>query len=292
MGETGIQWLPSDHSTDAPRDVEGIWRVAPHFQPSGFSAERRDHLTEIERSHFWFPPRRDLLARLLEEQLPAEPARILELGCGTGEFLASLVESDPLTPHPIECAVGVEGHPASLERARDRSTRPIWIHGDASALPLADAQFDVVVALDVLEHVEPKAFLREAHRLLRPGGAILLSVPAFPSLWSGLDEAAGHRKRYRIADLTEECAAAGLRIKGHTHYQCLLFPLVWMSRRWTRASGAVSKPSSRPMPFERRPRAGVGRALLEINRFEVRAFAGRTLPFGSSLMAWGHKSGK
>ena len=208
-----------------------------------------------------------MLAALLERCQTPQRSAAIELGCGSGSALAQLAASFPL-------CVGVEGHPESLVAARARAPEAVLIEGDATRVPLADAGFDLVVALDVLEHVEPAALLGEAHRLLRPGGALLLSVPAFPSLWSPLDEAAGHRCRYRRSQLAAELAANGFRTVHWTHYQALLFPVAWIARRFA---------SDGPVPLERRPPRLLGRALGWVNELEVKLFAPRRLPFGTSL---------
>jgi SAM-dependent methyltransferase len=158
----------------------------------------------------------------------------------------------------------------------------VLIEGDATRVPLADASFDLVVALDVLEHVAPEALLGEARRLLRPGGALLLSVPAFPSLWSPLDEAAGHRCRYRRRELAAELAANGFCAVHWTHYQALLFPVAWLARRFA---------SDGPVPLERRPPRLLGRALGLVNQLEVTLFARRRLGFGTSLWMLAQRAG-
>lgn len=245
----------------------GIWRAAPGFRPPGFSAARRAHLAALEPDHFWFPARRRLLAALLARGAARQRGAAIELGCGSGTALPLLA-----TDHSI--CVGVEGHPESLVAARARVPDAVLIEGDATRVPLADAGFDLAIALDVLEHVDPEALLAEAHRLLRPGGSLLLCVPAFPSLWSPLDEAAGHRCRYRRRELAAELGANGFRVIHWTHYQALLFPIAWLSRRFA---------SDGPLPLERRPPRLLGRALGLVNQLEVTLFARCQLPFGTSL---------
>jgi SAM-dependent methyltransferase len=246
---------------------EGIWRVGDGFRPQRFSAARREHLAALEIDHFWFPARRRLLAALLARCAPRPGGAVIELGCGSGTALPLLAAEYPI-------CVGVEGHPESLDAARDRATGALLIEGDATRVPLADGCFDLAVGLDVLEHVEPEALLGEARRLLRPGASLIVSVPAFPSLWSALDERAGHRCRYRRRALEAELAANGFRVVHWTHYQALLFPLAWLARRFA---------SDGPVPLERRPPRLLGRALGIVNALEVALFARARLPFGTSL---------
>lgn len=249
---------------------------APELSPPGFRRERRDHLADIEREHFWFPPRRRLLAGLLDRGTsgsgPGAAGRAIELGCGTGGFLPVLAER-------FGEVVAVEAYGESLAAAAPHS-RVVKIQGDVTRVPLADGQFRLAVALDVLEHVDPDAFLAEAARLVEPGGRLLLSVPALPGLWSELDEAAGHRCRYTRRRLAAELARAGWSLEHWTHYQLALLPLVWLTRRgpWRRARGT-----------ERHPPRLLGRALGAVNSLEVRWFGRRRLPAGSSLVAVGRR---
>lgn len=264
-----------------PERRDGVVRTAPELSPPGFRRERRDHLADIERGHFWFPPRRRLLAGLLDRRMGGSASgpgfaptggRAIELGCGTGGFLPVLAER-------FQEVVAVEAYDESLAAAAPHP-RVLRIQGDVTRVPLADGQFRLAVALDVLEHVDPDAFLAEAARLVEPGGLLLLSVPALPALWSDLDEAAGHRCRYTRRRLAAELARAGWSLEHWTHYQLALLPLVWLTRRgpWRRARAT-----------ERHPPRLLGRALGAVNSLEVRWFGRRRLPAGSSLVALGRR---
>ena len=252
-------------------------RFAPDLEPAGFTPARREHLANLARSHFWFPPRQRLLAGVLDRWVPAEDRRAaVELGCGTGGFLETLCRR-------FETVAAVDAYADSLAAAPRLPNLEVG-QADALTTPLADASFDLVTALDVLEHLPAEAFLAETARLARPGGWLLLSVPASPSLWSALDVAAGHRCRYTLARLRGDLRPAGWRIVHWTHYQLLLWPLVWASRRF-----AASDRGGRS-PIERRPPAALGRLLGAINNLEVRALGRLRLPLGSSLIALAHRS--
>jgi SAM-dependent methyltransferase len=234
--------------------------------PAGFAASRRDHLWQLEQGHFWFASRDRLAGRLLRRLRRRTDAALIELGCGTGRLLASL-DLEGLE------VLGVEGYAESLERAAARGVTATLLQADVGALPVADAQFDLVLAFDVLEHVPSERFLREARRVARAGGRLLLSVPASPRLWSAHDAQAGHRCRYTVRQLRRELRDAGWIPSRHTHYQFILYPAVWASRM--RATGVNA--------LERRPPRWLDRLLSAINRLEVAALSGVTLPWGSSL---------
>jgi ubiquinone/menaquinone biosynthesis C-methylase UbiE len=104
--------------------------------------------------------------------------------------------------------------------------------GDATRLPFAERQFDVVLATDTIEHIDnDRAALREIFRVLAPGGCAVIAVPAFPSLWGLQDDVAHHKRRYRIADLKQKIISGGLEIRKAYHFNYLLFPPIWLARR-------------------------------------------------------------
>ena len=157
--------------------------------PTGFAPERERHLAELEAAgHFWFAGRRKLLDRVLHTIVaPGSVARAIDLGCGGGGFLPTLRSY-------ADIVVGVDAYSSSLGRAAAQEPEAVLVQCDVADVPFDRGQFDLGVALDVLEHVDPDAVLRELARLTRRGGLLLLSVPAFQRLWSAADERAGHRR--------------------------------------------------------------------------------------------------
>lgn len=258
----------------AYRRRAGVWQV-DRLEPAGFSAASRRHLALFEEDHFWFAARQQLLLSLLDRQGLA-PRRAIDLGCGNGRFLAALAARG-------SAVTGVDAYEDSLRRALARAPGATLLAADVAAVPLPAASFDLVAALDVLEHLEPGRFLAEARRLLAPGGRLLLSVPAFACLWSERDRRAGHRLRYRRALLERELRGAGFVLERTTHYQFLLFPLVWLSRLLD---------ARRELPLERRPPGPLGRLLGAVNRWEVGWWGRRSLPWGSSLIALARADGE
>ena len=290
MAETGLVWacpgcggrlaeapgaLRCGACDRAVPEEDGVWRILHDFRPEGFPPERRSHLEALERSHFWFGPRRRLLVRLLERAEERGASAAVDLGCGCGGFLAELARR-------YAVVVGIDAYGESLAVARSRAAGAVLVEGDACRVPLAGDQFDLAVALDVLEHLEPARLLREARRLVRPGGWLLVSVPAYAALWSRLDEEAGHRRRYDRRLLARQLSDSGWTLEHWTHYQAALLPLVWLGRRLPVASA---------QRLERHPPAPVGRLLGGVNALEVRLFGRRRLPFGSSLCALARRVG-
>ncbi len=249
---------------------DGIWWFAPGFEPAGFPPGRREHLERLAAGHFWFPARRRLLASLVDRFVP-DPAgaEAVELGCGTGSLLAELALR-------FAAVVGVDAYGASLAAAGRAAPAAERVQADLCRLPLETGRFRLAAALDVLEHVAPAPLLSAAARVVEPGGWLLVSVPAHPTLWSELDEAAGHRCRYTLSALGRELEGAGWRLVHWTHYQFLLLPLVWLSRRG---------PAAALRRLERRPPRLAARLFGAIDSFEVRTLSRARLPWGSSLVA-------
>ncbi|MFZ2266207.1 MAG: class I SAM-dependent methyltransferase [Azonexus sp.] len=251
----------------------GIWVGARGFRPERFAEARRDHLSEISETHFWFDARARLITRILDSLPLSGRAAALEIGCGSGGFL-------PVLRARFGEVVGVDAYESSLREAVRCEPKAVPVQADAHRIPLAAGQFDLIVALDVLEHLEPEKFFAEAARLVRPGGFLLLSVPAFPLLWGDADVRAGHRCRYRRRHLVAEIAQHGWAPLGTAYYQCLLFGAMLLSRRLAR--GGISS-------VERQPPAWMGRLFAAVNRAEL-LLLGRHAPFGTSLIAWAQRS--
>jgi SAM-dependent methyltransferase len=245
-----------------------VW-IANAAAPAGFDRDAVGRLQTMERrDHFWLRHRRRLFGRLID-RLESNRDSALELGCGGGGMLTEL---EPR----FRSVTAVDGYRELLALARERTHHATLIQADICGSPLADQQFDLIAAFDVIEHTDPDRLLREARRLVRPNGHLLLSAPAFPSLWSAMDERAGHRCRYRWRRLRAELERNGWRPLGHTYFQCLLFPLLFVSRR---LGGWAIDPERRPSPL-------VNRALGGVNRLELAVSARFRVPFGSSLVAW------
>lgn len=257
-----------------PSSHDRLWLASNDTCPDGFDAEAADRLSDLAaQKHFWMRERQRLMARLLKRVSTGGASRwqrAIELGCGTGEQL-------PLLESVASAVVAVDGHRSLLRQAHARSTSAVLVQADVTDTALPAGEHDLVTAFDVIEHVDADAFLAEARRLARPGADLLVSAPAFPSLWSDMDVRAGHRCRYRLEQMRQELQRNGWRPTGHTHYQCLLFPLVYASRRWSGSAGQAA---------ERRPSPALDRLLGAINHFEVQALGNCSLPFGSSLFVW------
>jgi SAM-dependent methyltransferase len=182
----------------------------------------------VQRDHWWYVGRRRLLRDLLAGHAPTLTGRgrALDVGCGVGaNTLLALEHADSL--------VALDDSATALRFARgaiaDRRCR--WVSGDAARLPFADQQFDLVLALDVLEHIDDDAAAAaELLRVLRPGGLACIFVPALRALWGLQDRISHHRRRYAAGELRQLVAGAGFGVERLTFFNCALLPPIALAR--------------------------------------------------------------
>lgn len=177
---------------------------------------------QAEDRHWWYRGRRTVLEGVIADLGLAPGARILDAGCGSGRNMIELRRHGAVT--------GVELAEASVEIARTRDAGEV-VAGSVLEMPFPDASFDFAVSLDVIEHLEDDlGALRELRRVIAPGGALLLTVPAYQWLWSGHDEINHHHRRYTRRSLTRVAEQAGWRQARTTYFNSLLLPIAIILR--------------------------------------------------------------
>ncbi len=180
---------------------------------------------EAEATHWWFVGRRRLFAREIDKTGLPRTSRVLDVGTSTGANLRLLRD---LGFHAVD---GLDFSQEAIRYCREKGLG-IVRHGDVCGMPFADESFDLLLATDIIEHVDDdlKA-LREIARVLRPGGKALIVVPAFPILWGLQDRVAQHKRRYRMGELADRVARAGFAIEVSYYFNFLLFVPIWLGRR-------------------------------------------------------------
>ena len=228
-----------------------------------------DRMAEIDGEHWWFAARRAIISDLIARQNLPQGARILEVGCGTGSNLLMLQRFGSVD------AIEPDGP------ARALASRRGGIEVLGGTLPdgvkLDDAAYDLIVLLDVLEHIEDDRGTLEALRgKLAPNGRLLVTVPAMPWLWSAHDAAHHHQRRYTAATLEHVFGAAGFRVRYRSYFNTILFPMIVAAR----AAGKLLKREGGDDALPPKPLNGLLRALFASERHLM----GRaSLPFGVSL---------
>jgi SAM-dependent methyltransferase len=201
-------------------------------------------------------------------------ARVLDGGCGSGRNMADLARYGTVT--------GVELAPASIEKARRRDVGEV-VAGSILEMPFADDSFDLAVTLDVIEHLQDDlGALRELRRTVAPGGALLVTVPAYQWLWSGHDEINHHHRRYTRLSLRRVAERAGWEEVRTTYFNSLLLPVAILLRVLDRVNTKTTE-SSLDLWVPPEP---VNRVLELPLRLEAAMIArGGRIPAGLSLLS-------
>ena len=189
-------------------------------------------LFRVEQSHWWHTGRRRIIASFVEDicrRVTDRRPRILDVGCGTGANLLMLSKYGD--------AEGVDVSEDALSFCHERGLQQVKL-GAAEALPYDDGTFDLVTALDVVEHLDDDlAGLREMRRVLRPGGRVLLFVPTFMFLWGLQDDVSHHRRRYRMPELRRVLEQAGFEVERTTYANITFFMPILLMRKLMRLTG-------------------------------------------------------
>jgi SAM-dependent methyltransferase len=220
--------------------------------------------------HWWYRGRRRVLRATLDGLEPASPCRILDAGCGSGRTL------DDLADYGDAC--GVDLSPAAVDATRARGHEAHV--GSVADLPFDDACFDLVTCLDVVEHTaDDRRTLGELRRVTRPGGVLLLTVPAHPTLWSAHDEANLHYRRYTRGSLIDAAVETDWEVAESTYFNAALLAPAAVVRLARRGAPSGRSELSLTPPVLDRVLEWPSRAEAALLRCGVR------VPFGLSLLA-------
>jgi SAM-dependent methyltransferase len=183
------------------------------------------HIQQVEQNHWWYVGRRKIIFdwTLQVLQKYQEP-RILDIGCGTGFNTEYLKQSGYKDIVSLDISLN------ALQFCQTRDITKL-VCADGTNPPFRNASFDVVMALDMIEHIEDdQACLKNMSRLVKRGGTVIIFTPAFNFLWGLQDEVSHHYRRYTVSELKTKVEKAGLEIYKITYANTFLFPVVWAGR--------------------------------------------------------------
>jgi SAM-dependent methyltransferase len=231
-----------------------------------------DFFHHLEENHWWFVGRRRIVFELIQYYIP-RPARVLDAGCGTGYTARELARFGEVS------AFDTAPQAVAYAAARRLAVK----QGEVTAIPYADGEFDLVTALDVLEHVEDdRQALAELLRVLKPGGILILTVPAYQFLWSPHDEVNHHKRRYTAGELRRKTQEAGFHVLKLSYYNTALFIPIALARLFRRLFPAGREEDR--SDFSLVNRGMVNTLLTRVLSAEAYPLRYIGLPFGVSLV--------
>ena len=220
----------------------------------------------LEATHWWFTGRRKLFARIIGKLPIGKEESVLDVGTSTGTNLRLLREMSFVN------VTGIDRSDQAIRFCAEKGLGSVQL-GDVTKLPFGEGTFSLVLATDIIEHIDDDAAaLAEIRRVVRPDGFVLLTVPAFMSLWGLQDVVSHHKRRYRLEEFLERVRSAGLDPSEAFYFNYLLFAPIWSARQlmkivkpsvrsenelnpdWLNAAlGAVFAIDTRTAPFLRPP---------------------------------------
>jgi SAM-dependent methyltransferase len=238
-----------------------------------------------ERDHFWFIGRRAIFFDVIRRHtrdLPRD-AQIFDMGCGVGGMLGPLSDFGRVA--------GMDIDRGSLDYCRRRGFHNVF-NARGHRLPIKSGTLDLIGAFDVLEHIPEEAeTIAECYRLLKPGGRLFLSGPAYQFLYTHQDKMVHHQRRYTVGDLKRKFRRAGFEIEKASYINFFLFPLIFAALMVKKVRERLSPPSAAETRFNTEvPLPGPLNAFFAFvfssERFILRALS---MPFGHSLIVLARK---
>jgi SAM-dependent methyltransferase len=241
-----------------------------------------------EDKHWWFASRTRALTGMMDRLLPSGGnLKVLDVGCGAGNMIHHLQRYGQVK--------GLEIDPRPVAKARERGF-DVEQFDATQPMPFPVDSFEVVTALDVIEHNQDDlAILKDSWRILKPGGLIVITTPAFMTLWSHNDELNAHIRRYTGQELSQKLDAAGFEIRRMAYNNFFIFPLaaglIILRRQFQKAPELASHHiSPQEYQVEMEPAAPFTNKILTlVGWLEAQILKRVDLPFGTSIIAIGQK---
>ncbi len=298
--ELPVRWSHDDRSRvrpirDGARMAFDVARLRLRFRSLSYLAsdkglatmddERFSAMARVEHDHWWFRAKRELVAEVIRRFGKLQGANlegpVLDVGCGTGELLNTL---STLGFQPV---IGTDASPTALNFADNSSGQSGSLTSSlAEHLPFADETFALVTSLDVVEHLDDDvAAIQEYRRVARPGGLVVIAVPAYQWAWSNHDVSLGHRRRYTAGGLISSAKRAELIIDHVTYYHSWLVPLAFLVRKTP--LGKLQQGNPEEASFMN---PSINRLLGALTNMERIVASRIRIPFGLSVLIVAHRA--
>ena len=231
-------------------------------------------LYEKEETHWWHRAKRRYVKWIISTHTAKKKQTTLDVGCGTGKNMEELSSFGEVW--------GVDISDEALSFCKKRGLTHIK-KGEAENLPFNDDTFDVVCALDVLEHVDDKLAVKEIKKVLKDDGFIVITVPAYDWLWSRWDEVLGHKRRYTKKQLGQVLEKEGFVIRRYTYIHALLILPLFIFRK-------IKQLQSKPYSSDFKVGNNImNKILLYISELEQMMINRYDMPFGTSILCIAQK---
>ena len=232
----------------------------------------------VEETHWWFSGRKTLFRKIIQDAGIATHESVLDVGTGTGSNLR-LLKTMGFTD-----VTGVDPSEDAIRFCAEKGLGEVK-KGDVCDLPFKDNHFKLVLATDLIEHVEEAPALKELFRVLIPDGTALFTVPAFQMLWGLQDKLSHHKRRYTKRQIERAVKNAGFKIADSYYFNYLLFPPIWVARQLIRRLDIKLESENQiNTPW-------INKALTALFRFDVSTAPRLKPPFGVSILVVARKQG-
>lgn len=238
-----------------------------------------DYINRLEDRHWWFQARKNVVLSLIERYFNgAGQAKILDIGCGTGMMLNYLLKYGE--------AWGIDNNLRAVEYARIKCPKASIILGTVPQ-DLPDDKFDLITALDFIEHIyDDRGILGAMANNLKEKGILAITVPAYQSLWTSHDDLNFHKRRYLAKELKDKIEKSGLAMRKISYYNTFLFPPILAAKIFIRL---LLNDKMTPHFGKNPPPRLLNRTLQSIFSSEKTILPYLDFPFGSSIIAIARK---
>ncbi len=228
---------------------------------------------EIQKKHWWFVTRKNIVLDFVDRYLPeGNQVKVLDIGCGSGLMLNALAK--------VGQTFGMDMSDEAISFSKEIFDGRVEKGALPDQVPYQEEFFDLITALDVIEHIDDDVGSISAIRaLLVPGGKCIFTVPAYMFLWSAHDEMNQHKRRYTLPELNEKLVQAGFTVEKISYYNTLLFPAVFLVRMLNNVLQREGAPDTDM------PGSAMNYVLKKIFGIEKYLLRYLNLPFGVSVLA-------
>lgn len=227
----------------------------------------------IQKQHWWFVTKKDIILDSIERHMELQKeSTLLDIGCGSGLMLNALDE--------LANTSGMDMSNEAIQFSQEIFKGPIKQGSLPNNAPFPKESFDLITALDVVEHIdEDIESLKGIRHLLKPSGKAVITVPAYMFLWSSFDEMNEHKRRYTLPELRQKLISAGFQIEKISYFNTILFPIVYIVRKLNNLLGRDGA-SDVDMPGQ--AMNFILKSIFGLEKYLLRLM---NLPFGVSILA-------